>query len=328
MNLSYLSRLLCVCLASFFLIHFAISILTSTVARSVMRAAGRAKLPRGLQVLVAMRLLPTAAGVIVVFLLCIPSYLTFEPSATREHVGLACCIAAALAVALFADATIRAGRALHGTWRFTRECRKNGKSIELPGESAPVLVVDSSSPILTLAGVFRPQLVASVSVLGGLSREELSAALMHERAHRASRDNFWRLLLMASPRLPFGGGSRDIERTWSKWAEWQADDFAAEQDPERSLSLASALVHIARMGSRQAMPPLCANFVSGESELEQRVERLLRVGPDVTGSHASRTRKNFRSAVTAVIVTAIAGTALLQPATLHSVHEILERLIR
>ncbi len=328
MNLSYISRLFCVCLASFFLIYFVLSLLTSATSRFTMRLASRTKLERALQLLIAVRVLPAVAGILAVILLCVPSYLTFEPSATREHVGLACCIAAALAVALFAAALIRAGRALHGTWRFTRQCRKNGKLIELPGESSSVLLVDSASPILTLAGVVRPQLIASVNVLSGLSREELSAALIHEQAHRASRDNFWRLLLMACPRMPFGWGSRELERTWSKLAEWQADDYAAKENAERSLSLASALVHIARMGLRRPMPPLCANFVSGESELEQRVERLLRAGAEVSIAHEAPARKRFRNTATAIVVAAIVGIVFLQPATLHSVHEILERLIQ
>ncbi len=240
--------------------------------------------------------------------------------------ALACCAAAALGVAIFADAIFRSLRAVIGTWRFTRECKKNGKLVDLPGESFKVLVVDSAAPILTLAGVFRPQLVASVSVLKGLSREELSAALMHERAHRTSRDNLRRLFLLACPRLPFSSGAREFERTWHRWAEWQADDLAAE-DPERSLSLASALVRIARMGLSQPMPPLCANFVSGENELEQRVERLLKAGAGIQNADRTGVKKRFRGAAAVIFVAAILGVAILQPATLHAVHELLERLI-
>jgi beta-lactamase regulating signal transducer with metallopeptidase domain len=327
MILSYLARLLCVCLASFFLIHFLLSLLTRAATRSAVGFASRSKLPRALALLIAIRALPAAIGVVAVFLLCIPSYLWFEPSAMHEHVGVACCSAAALAVVLFADAIIRSARAIHGTWRFTQHCQKNGKLVKLPDESSAVLVVNSSSPILTLAGVFHPQLVASQSVLDGLSPDELSAALLHERAHRGSRDNLRRLLLMICPRLPFAGGSRELERTWARWAEWQADDRAANEDPERSISLASALVRIARMGLSRPMPPLCANFVSGENELQQRVERLLRTGSEPHDAYQPAGRHGLRAAIAAVAIGSILGLALLQPATLHSVHEILEKLI-
>ena len=90
MNLSYISRLFCVCLASFFLIYFVLSLLTSATSRFTMRLASRTKLERALQLLIAVRVLPAVAGILAVILLCVPSYLTFEPSATREHVGLAC----------------------------------------------------------------------------------------------------------------------------------------------------------------------------------------------------------------------------------------------
>lgn len=190
-----------------------------------------------------------------------------------------------------------------------------------------MLVVNSSSPILTLAGVIRPQLVASQSVMDGLSRDELSAALMHERAHRSSRDNLRRLLMMLCPRLPFSSGLGEIERTWARWAEWQADDVASAENPERSLALASALVRIARMGMSQPMPPLCANFVSGKSELEQRVERLLRTDAEPHGAVHGRRKHSIRFAAAAIVVAAILGVALLQPATLHPIHEILEKLI-
>jgi len=327
MTLPYLARLFFVCLASFFLIHLLLSILTGVFTRSAVRIASRMKLPRAMSFLIALRVLPAALGALAVIVLCIPSYLTFEPSATREHVGILCCAAAALSVGLFSDSIFRSLRAVIGTWRFTRECHKSGKLVELPGEAEPVLVVDSSLPILTLAGAIRPQLVASVSVLSGLSREELSAALLHERAHRNSRDNFCRLVMMACPRIPFFNASRELERTWSRWAEWQADDRAAEEDPERSLCLASALVHIARMGGSHPMPALCANFVTGENELETRVERLLKSGaPNVTAGQQRSSRK-LRAAMIAAIGAGIFALILLQPATLHPVHELLERLI-
>lgn len=58
MSLSYVARLLCVCLASFFLIHVVLSVITGAMARSAVRVAGRSKLPQALRLLIAMRVLP------------------------------------------------------------------------------------------------------------------------------------------------------------------------------------------------------------------------------------------------------------------------------
>ena len=75
------------------------------------------------------------------------------------------------------------------------------------------------------------RLVVSQSVMDTLSREEKEAALRHETAHRDSRDNLKKLLFLLSPDiLPFASGLKSLERGWSKFTEWAADDKAVSGD--------------------------------------------------------------------------------------------------
>lgn len=325
MNLSYVVRLLCVSFASFFLVLVALSMAISAIRRSAIRAAGAAKLRNGLRTLFVLRIAPAAVGLLVVLALCVPSYLWLEPAQTQERVGLACMVAAILGCALCVEAMARSARALFATRKFERESLAAGRRVELAGgENA--IVLNSDAPVLTLGGVLRPRIVTSRAVLGALSKDELDAAISHERAHAEAGDNLRRLMFLLTPRVPFLRGAAEIERAWIRWAEWAADDRAAGNDPARSLSLASALVRVARLGLRRPATELCANFASCENDLQQRVARLLKTGKKAQRARARQARRGWipGAAIIAVCVTLLT-VVLLQPETLHSVHELLER---
>jgi Zn-dependent protease with chaperone function len=325
-NLSYFMRLLCVSFASFFVVLLAMSAIASVFARTAIRAAGRAKLQTGLRALLALRFAPAVAGAVAVLALCVPSYLWLEPAATREDVGLACFIAAMLGAAVCVAALARVGIVLWRTRRFARTCLEGGRVVRLAEGDPRAIVLNSAAPVLTLAGVFRPRVITSQGVLDSLSREELDAALAHEHAHHSARDNARRLLLLAAPRVPFLGATRKLETTWARWSEWAADDRAVESDPACSLALASALVRMARLGVSRPATALCANFASCEADLSQRVERLLHAG-DTAAAPRSRTARPLFPAIALAVTGTLLAIALAQPATLHSVHEMLERFI-
>ena len=66
------------------------------------------------------------------------------------------------------------------------------------------LLLADKAPVLAVAGVVHPRLVISRRVMHGLTAEQRDAALRHERAHRTSRDNIKRFLILLSPDvLPF-----------------------------------------------------------------------------------------------------------------------------
>jgi hypothetical protein len=107
-------------------------------------------------------------------------------------------------------------------------------------------------------------------------------------------------------------------RAWARYAEWAADDAAAGGDSRRSLALAAALVRVARM---EMAPPMISPF-DGGVDLSERVERLLRMEPQ-TGR-----RPSCAPVFVGWAMAAGALAAVLQPATLVSVHKVLEHLIR
>lgn len=325
MSAPYLVRLLCLSFASFFLIYLGLSLVSLAFAPAAMRLARRIAPAAATRLLLAVRLFPLALSLFVVFGLCLPSYLLLEPDLSVERIGWAC-LAAALAGALaWAISIGRATLAASGSFACLRRCRGLGSEIRLRGESLPVSVIEGEAPLLVLAGLVRSRIVLSGAVLRSLPSAQLAVALGHERAHAVSRDNLKRLLLLLAPDpVPFFRGLERLDRTWAKYAEWAADDRAVAGDAGRSLSLASALVRMARLGVGNRPAPLMASLLTADDDLSARVDRLLR--PD-----APAPRRCDRGAWALGVALAAAFTLLLtvmlQPATLDSVHLLLEHLI-
>jgi len=229
MILPYLLRLLCLCLASFFVLNVAAGLLVCISSKSAIRFAESRTPKRAARLLVGLRLLPFALAVLFVL-------------------GL-------LGAATWLNALARTAQSLFASLRHNRLCRFAGQEARLPGESSPVVLVENEAPLLAMSGLFRPRLLISRSVLQNLSAAELGAALAHEHAHRTSRDNLKRLLIQLAPDiLPFLHPLRTLERTWSQFAEWAADDQATEGDSGRAVALAAALVQVARMGRGPRLP--------------------------------------------------------------------------
>ena len=155
-----------------------------------------------------------------------------------------------------------------------------------------------------------------------LSAARLAAALRHEEAHRVWRDNLKRLLLLLAPGLlPGLHGFGAIERGWARFTEWAADDDAVAGDARRSLSLAAALVRVARMGGSSPVSPLHAAFLGDSREISARVDRLL----SPVAPAPAHPRKCLTAA--AIALTAVSAATMLHPATLESAHRLIEQLI-
>jgi len=324
MTLSYLLRLLCLCLASFFLVHLALGLAVSLLTPAAIRFAERLRPRQAAGFLLAVRLFPWAFSVLVVIGLCTPSYLLLEPAATQEEVGFACLAAALLCVASIARSAIRCVRAARRSLGYIRYCQMVGRQEHLAGESAPVWVVEGSAPFLVLAGILHPRLIISRPVVNALPVRQLAAALRHEQAHRLSRDNFKRLLLLLAPdMLPMWRGFVRLERVWNRFAEWAADDYAVAGDSQRSLSLASALDSVARMGACPQTAPLVTSLLADNQDLAERVERLLRDAPVGLDE-----RRSVPVLVAGVAASGLLLLLMLQPVTLTSVHRLLEQMTR
>ncbi len=298
----YILRLAALSLAAFFLVQLAVGAAAIAIAPGALRAASRMRTRAAARSMLWLRWAPAIAGLLVVGAVCVPSYLRYEPGNTREELGPVCVAGALLALAVWTGAAIR------GLRRIALSRRR------LRGSA------DGRGPLVAMAGILRPRLLIAPAVVEALSPGQLDAALSHERAHGAARDNLKRLLLAFTPGiLPGVGGFAQVERHWARFTEWAADDDAVAGDPRRALALAGALVRVARLGPSSA--PLASCLLDGD-DLAERVERLLH-------PPAARPPRRNRlwSAAPALAVALAAGLAW-SPAALESAHHLLEHLVR
>jgi Zn-dependent protease with chaperone function len=322
----YSSRLLCLCLASFFLVNAALGLAAAIASRAAIRIAGTMRARSGALFLFAVRVLPCASGMATVLVLCVPSYLWLEPQTSAERIGWACLTFAILGAAGWFGSITRVALALAASERFNRGWQKAGHEALLVDKSGKVLVVEKKTPLLAIAGIFRPRLIVSQAVLRSLSNEELQLALQHENAHRVSLDNLKRFLLLLVPSpLVLLRGHSSLERCWAKYSEWAADDEAVRGDSRRALSLAGALVRVARMGVAPRLSFLHTSLCADDHDLSERVDRLLQVQP----AHARPVSRSRFPVIAWCLGIAVCGGALLPwPAALSSVHRMLELLLR
>jgi Zn-dependent protease with chaperone function len=312
MNAPYVFRLLCLSLAAFFIVHLAAEIILAASAPFLIRLAEGMRARSAASLLFAARMAPWACAIFVVAVICVPSYLWFEPPAIAEDVGAVCLCAALLGLALCVGSMWRALHAIAGSRRFYRRCRASGQRIDCAGDRT--FVIDGECTA-ALAGLSSPIVVLSRDVLDALSPQQIDAAVRHERAHAASRDNFKRLAIIAAPHLL---RSALLDRAWKRFAEWASDDAAVAGDRERALTLAAALVQVARLGI--ARQPCTLTTSLAAEDLEARVERLL------DGSFADQ-RPSVLPPASLAAATAAMCAILLHPAALDIVHRALERLL-
>jgi beta-lactamase regulating signal transducer with metallopeptidase domain len=325
MDFPYVARLVCLCLAAFFLVHAALGLAISAVTPWAVRFARGMAPVHGARLLLALRLLPASFALFVVAGLCTPSYLYLEPKGAPEEMGPACLAVAAMGLSIWAWSIARAARAMVRSVCHVRQCRETSREMRLPGERMAAWVVDGSAPCVILTGLFRPHMVISRNVVAALSAEQLSAVVRHERAHGISHDNLKRLLVLLAPGiLPFASGFRNLERAWAKLTEWAADDLAAAGKTRRSLSLAAALVRVARLGSTATAPELTTSLLAEGADLSERVDRLLH---PTHRAARHRDREPILTASAGLLVTVALIALLSHPVTLHAAHECLEFLI-
>lgn len=325
MILPYLLRLLCLCFASFFVLNAVVSLLVRLSCKSAIRFAESRTPAAAARFVLVLRLLPFVLGTFFLVGLCVPSYLWLEPRSTAEHVGLLSVILGLLGALTWSVSIARTAQSLVASLRHNRLCRLAGEEVHVPGESSSLVIVEREAPLLALSGLLRPQLLISRSVLHALSTEELDTALSHEQAHRRSRDNAKRLLLLLAPDIfPFVRPLGALERSWSKFAEWAADDQATAGDSRRALSLAAALVRVARMGSPGRLPFLSTSLLASDRDLSARVNRLLHPAP-VTLPCSKPAHHRLRDA--SFLLAGCFAALFLAPAALSSIHELLELLL-
>lgn len=200
-----------------------------------------------------LRVLPALIAIGVVGLLCVPSYVAYEPGGTSERVGPVLAILATIALGFSVAAAWRAATCWRATRRLARKWRSAAQPLDLLGRQVtawrhPAYRLDHAFPVMAVVGAFRPQLFISNAVLEALSDDELAAAVAHEHAHVVTADNL-RGVLMRSASDVFGLSflARRIDRLWAEAAEAAADESVARLGRDAALSLAAALLKITRL---------------------------------------------------------------------------------
>lgn len=286
------------------------------------------------EILFVMRIGPPVIAILAVAAFMIPSYLTYEPYATKETVSLKLGALAALSAVGVAFAISRGVRSWLATRSLLKQWLKASTPIHLDAISVPTFVLQHSFPVIAVVGAIRPRLFIARHVLDSLSEEELAAAIAHEYGHLAAQDNFKRSVMRISRAalliIPCG---RWLDRAWSEASESAADEHAAQRSSQVALDLASALVRIARMipaGQRQTLPAAVSGFLMGEDApgVRFRVSRLVELAatdPRFLVSSAPLVRFIPWLVLTVVVVTSI--TIESRPQVLAAVHQFVEHVV-
>jgi hypothetical protein len=303
-------------LASAFAVQLVAGLVLRLFASKLIAWAERFDPARAAAVMLAMRWLPGLLGVFVAGFLCVPSYLRLEEVEGDEEMGFLCLGLAALAVLSYLIPVMRTTISVLRSERRLRTLLMGAEQ-----ESNDVSIIRQTSPAMALVGLFKSRVVVSREVMGLLTRDQMDAALEHERAHSNSGDNYKRLVLQCAP---IDGSSRKLRGAWARFTEWAADDQSTGGDSAKSVALASALVSVARLKLPPCavVTPHASLLVADESDLRLRVERLLE--PKKVG---------VRKFPALLVCTTGAALAMFfvavaqQPAVNAFVHEVLEALV-
>jgi Zn-dependent protease with chaperone function len=322
----------CLALAMLLSLNALASILAAAAWRILARPASCWSASTRARLIFALRVFPGVAALCIVGVLLIPSYLAHEPRASVEIVSLKLAALAFVSVIGIALALWRG----FGAWRATRRLVANwirhSESILLEDISIPAYRIRHAFPVIAIVGVFRPRLFISAQVFESLTREELAAALAHERAHLAVRDNLKRGLLRACRDVlvivPCG---RSLDRAWDEASEAAADELAARAGAPVALSLASALIKIARLapaGLKPAMPAgafLISKTVEGVAWRVRRLTQLAGLEGAFDGRRAALLNLTMWASLAAFIV--VMTMAAADARVLMTMHVMVERIV-
>jgi len=326
MPLPYYLRLLCLCLSTFFVVHGVLWLLVHGLTPAALRMAETMRPRLAARFLFVLRVAPVAVSLFLIAGFCVPSYLWLEPNATGERVGWFCLIAASLGAAAWTISLLRGVNSVALTERYLRLCARGSQAPCTGMGPSGVLVVNDGNSVMAVAGVVHPQLIVSQTVMEALSEEQKEAAFRHEAAHRVSRDNLKKLVFLLTPDVvPCISGYARLDRGWAKFTEWAADDDAVDGSQDRALSLATALVRIAKLGIHRPPSYLLSSLVDDDRDLATRVDRLLRE-PAYAEKPLAPLLTVSRNV--ALALSGVAATLLLWPESLGRIHGLLEHLVR
>lgn len=304
------------------------------MARACKRVLWKCSARTRAEILFVMRIGPPVIAIVAIAAFLIPSYLTYEPYATKETVSWKLGALASLSAIGVALAIWRGVRSWLATRSLLKQWLAASTPIKIEAITVPTFVFEHSFPIIAVVGAIRPRLFIAGHVLESLSEAELAAAIAHEYGHLAAKDNFKRSVMRISRAalllIPCG---RWLDRAWSEASESAADEHAAQQSSRIALDLASALVRIARMiptGQRQTLPAGVSGFLIGDDTpgVKVRVSRLVElasVDPRLLVSSAPLFRLVPWFVLTGFVVLSVSIES--RPQVLASVHQFVEQIV-
>lgn len=310
-------------LATYALLNIALSALVAIAWRT--HAVAPAHLPPAVRVrrLFWLRLTPTAVAALVTLTIVLPAFAIHEPASHNETMGPALALLAAAALAQIGASLFIAARSalltarIESTW-LQASCRLD----EGIAGGVPAFVVELSSPIVALVGIFSPKLITAQSVVDACSAAELAAIVGHERGHLLAGDNFKRWLMTALPdALRWMPIHHEIMMGWHHAAEDAADDATTGDDFAARAELAALLVKIGRLAPRPLWDAAVVSPFIGSDGLERRVRRLLR--PEVE----PRAPVAIVPAITVALGLIAAGIAVASPDARETIFQVIERLV-
>ena len=107
MILPYYLRLLCLCFATFFVVHALGWLVVRSMAAVALKIAETVKPQLSSRLLFGLRMAPVAITLFLVVGFCVPSYVWLEPDIASERVSFVCLLAATLGAAVWAVALLR-----------------------------------------------------------------------------------------------------------------------------------------------------------------------------------------------------------------------------
>jgi Zn-dependent protease with chaperone function len=223
--------------------------------------------------LFALRMLPSLGALFLTLSIVLPAFLIKEPNRAAEPVGPLLILVVAYVLVTLGAGCMRGWRARLATAKLLRNCGTRHTRFSIAGRD--VEIIDIPGIMVAVVGAWRPRIVAAPCVLEACSREELREVIGHEAAHILTYDNLKLLLLLSSgdmlALLPAG---EELIARWRAAAEFEADALATAQDPLKRVTLASALLKVARLsGAKRPLAELSMPILG--DDVEGRVRRLL-----------------------------------------------------
>lgn len=313
---------------------YAVNLAASFVSTLVWRLLPENFLPqsrrRTANMIFALRVLPITAAIVFVIAFIVPSFLMFEPEDSGETFGPKMAVVVGISAFGVIAAATRVFISWRRTSRLTSEWMRDAEPIEIDGVDLPSFKMRHPFPVIAVVGVFNAKLFVAEQIFDLLTKDEMSAAIIHEAGHIAGRDNLKRVLMRTCADLLILPLGKSLDKMWSEAVETAADEFVATRGGKRSaLDLASALIKIGRVTpaeNSRAVASAAYLIDPKDASLAARIDRLINLA-DKVDTEAVLSARSKTGWLLPVVVVSLVLFLAINEAVLLEIHEVSEKLI-